>query len=386
MLSEEEIERAEDEAAQPYREDEAAIVALLAAMLAAHASTGAGSDFASIAAGYDAAAVDAAASSGAQRRRDAVLGAVDAGLRASDAEDMARCGVPASAQANPTRPGDAPKAGAASERAAVELRERLGAGLDMPASAREAYLAAASHAVALVQSGQRDVMGATIDAARQLARRGLEVVTYGDGGRPTRRDHVDVAVRRAVRTELVQLGADMTAERIRELGMQLVEVSAHFGARPTHAVWQGGVYGLDGPCVVDGTAYRGLAEATGYGEVDGLCGVNCRHMFGVYAPGMPLSWEGAGESHNGLTNSEQYEAVQRQHAIERSICSAKRELKAMEAVDAQLGTPETAREVERARALVRGRQQRMRDYIDGVNARCIPGTEALQRRYDLERV
>lgn len=59
--------------------------------------------------------------------------------------------------------------------------------------------------------------------------------------------------------------AENTAE---ELGTDIFEVSAHAGARPSHAEWQGRVYTKDE-----------LVSKCGLGEVTGLLGANCYHMY-----------------------------------------------------------------------------------------------------------
>lgn len=67
-----------------------------------------------------------------------------------------------------------------------------------------------------------------------------------------------------------------------ELGMDLVEVTAHAGARPSHAEWQGQVYSLTG----NTRGYAKLSDATGYGTGEGLGGWNCRHSFFPWSPEM----------------------------------------------------------------------------------------------------
>lgn len=62
-------------------------------------------------------------------------------------------------------------------------------------------------------------------------------------------------------------------------GCDLVEVTAHAGARPEHAEWQGKVYSRSGKS----KKYPPLKESTGYGTGAGLGGWNCRHsMFPYY--------------------------------------------------------------------------------------------------------
>lgn|GEM_PF-1943201 len=181
---------------------------------------------------------------------------------------------------------------------------------------------ATSDAVTRIQLGEalQDVVR---DGARRLAAAGLETIDYKSGVRTT----IDAAVRRHAITQQNQCRNDMLARDCRAYGVELVFTSAHYGARPTHAEWQGKPYGLDGPCEVDGVKYRGLAEATGYGTVAGLAGANCRHRIHPYVPGitkLPDTDFAAFEARYHMSSDEYYEATQRQRAIERQIRATKR--------------------------------------------------------------
>lgn len=76
--------------------------------------------------------------------------------------------------------------------------------------------------------------------------------------------------------------------RMEEMGCEFVEVTAHEGARPTHAVWQGRVYHRGGAVVQDGERYEDFEAATDYGTGPGLCGWNCRHNFYPFYPGISV--------------------------------------------------------------------------------------------------
>ena len=76
--------------------------------------------------------------------------------------------------------------------------------------------------------------------------------------------------------------------RMEEMDCEFVEVTAHEGARPTHAVWQGGVYHRGGAVVKDGERYDDFETAIGYGTGPGLCGWNCRHNFYPFYPGVSV--------------------------------------------------------------------------------------------------
>lgn len=167
-------------------------------------------------------------------------------------------------------------------------------------------------------------------AVRELAHEGLRAVKYS-----SRVDHMDVAVRRAVRTGVSQTAAKVQEVVLDEFNVDLVEVSAHSGARPSHAEWQGKVYSRSG----NSEKYPPFVESTGYGTAGGLCGVNCRHSFyPFFEDSEPLytdkelaemdapkyEWHG-----KELT---EYEATQVQRYHERKIREWKRERAALKAI------------------------------------------------------
>lgn len=183
---------------------------------------------------------------------------------------------------------------------------------------------ATSDAVTRIQLG--DSLEAVVrDGVRRLAAAGLATIDYRSGVRTA----IDAAVRRHAITQQNQCRNDMLVRGCREHGVRLVFTSAHYGARPSHAAWQGKPYGLDGPCEVDGIRYEGLAEATGYGTVAGLAGANCRHRLFPYVPGLtrlPDTDFRAHEAKWHMTSDEYYEAAQRQRAMEREIRRTKRQI------------------------------------------------------------
>ena len=175
-----------------------------------------------------------------------------------------------------------------------------------------------------VHSGAFDADTAIRDAIRQLSERGVQAIRYRSG----RTDSLEVAVRRAIVTGVNQTSAQLQEELADELECDLVEVSAHGGARPEHAVWQGRIFSRSGTH----PKYPDFRSETGYGRVDGLCGVNCRHTFGPYIEGSPPVWteEALAEldkpkyEYDGKQLTE-YEASQVQRYNERQIRRWKRE-------------------------------------------------------------
>lgn len=120
--------------------------------------------------------------------------------------------------------------------------------------------------------------------------------------------------------------------RMEEMDCEFVEVTAHEGARPTHAVWQGRVYHRGGAVVQYGERYEDFETATGYGTGPGLCGWNCRHNFYPFYPGVSVrnyTDERLAEldAHNipyggGLYT--RYEISQMRRALERRVRKYKR--------------------------------------------------------------
>ena len=163
----------------------------------------------------------------------------------------------------------------------------------------------------------------------KLSHRGL-TVTHPASGRV---DRLDVAVRRSVLTSINQASGKVNLEYCDEAGLDLVEVTSHMGARPTHAAWQGGVYSRSGSSV----KYPDFETSTGYGTGAGLCGWNCRHNFYGYIEGMPRARSAeeiadldSGELHWGGETFTPYEASQKQRELERGIRATKRELVGLE--------------------------------------------------------
>ena len=209
------------------------------------------------------------------------------------------------------------------------------------------FVEALDRAWTQINTGGFDYTTAIRNAITDLAEKGLNAtnsrqelvrgaIKYNRSGRV---DTLEVAVRRAVVT-----GANQTAMKTREvladeLEVDLVEVTAHGGARPSHAEWQGKVFSRNGKVTIDGITYEDLKKATGYGTAGGLGGVNCRHSFHPYIPGAPRAYSDAMlkdyEAKNIEYNGEkytEYEASQIQRKIEREIRAAKRKVAALEAV------------------------------------------------------
>ena len=187
------------------------------------------------------------------------------------------------------------------------------------------YMDATNAAYMMVQSGAFSYRQAIRAAVKQAAADG-NWVSYASG----HRDRLDVAVRRSVLTGINQTAAKLTELYSSDLGAEYYEVTAHAGARPSHAVWQGRVYKISGSA----PGYPNFAETTGYGTGAGLCGWNCRHSFYPFWPGLSvpaytpekLLWYDAPRYEYGGEKLTEYEVSQKMRENERGIRAVKREL------------------------------------------------------------
>lgn len=212
----------------------------------------------------------------------------------------------------------------------------------------KAYQWALDSAALQLQSGAINYNQAIKTAVKELADSGLKVVDYESG----HRDHVDVAVRRAVMTGVSQICAKYTEQSAEYLDTPYFEVSAHVGARDkpgpspwsSHKDWQGRVYS-----VRTGDIYPSIYDVCGLGAVDGLEGANCRHRRFPWVEGVSERTytdeqlehidDGHGCTFDGKDYTA-YEATQMQRRIERTVRKLKREKAAYKA--AGLHEDETA--------------------------------------------
>lgn len=181
-----------------------------------------------------------------------------------------------------------------------------------------------------IQSGAIDYNTAIRNAVKDLSRSGVQSIRYPTG----HTDSLEVAVRRAVVTGANQTALQLQWDLADEMGCDLVETTAHAGARPSHAEWQGQIFSRSGKS----TKYPDFRAATGYGTGAGLGGWNCRHSYHPYFEGAPRAYSkeqleqynAKDYAYNGQQLTE-YEATQIQRYNERQIRRWQRERTALEA-------------------------------------------------------
>lgn len=163
----------------------------------------------------------------------------------------------------------------------------------------------------------------------------------------------------------------MQIERMEEMECDLVETSAHAGARPSHALWQGQVFSRSGTS----KKYPDFISSTGYGTATGLKGINCRHDFHPFYEGISRRayTDKEIEKINNETvtyNNEKinkYDATQMQRGMERNIRRNKREIAGYEGVilegkDEELLAEAKSRLISKKEELAQN-QEELRDFI-----------------------
>ena len=174
-----------------------------------------------------------------------------------------------------------------------------------------------------VATGAFDYKTAVKQAVDSLADE-MPEITYPSG----HTDSLEVAARRAVLTGVNQTAGKLQEARMDEMNVEFVETSAHGGARPSHAEWQGRRFHRGGAVDYLGKHYPDFEQATGYGTGAGLCGWNCRPTFFAVFPelGDPPTWTEESLQELNARNIEyngklytQYEVNQMQRARERNV-------------------------------------------------------------------
>ena len=195
-------------------------------------------------------------------------------------------------------------------------------------TSQQAFIQACNLAYMQVSSGMMDYNTAIRKAVQNAAKDGSTVL-YPSG----HKDKLDVAVRRAVLTGVGQTVRQVSFQNAKDLETDLMELTAHAGARPSHAEWQGQIVSLSGR-----KGYLTTQEI-GYGSVDGFGGVNCRHDWHPYFEGLPRTYsperlKELNEPHIQIGEKlyTDYEVSQMQRALERKIREKKRQVIAADAL------------------------------------------------------
>lgn len=195
-------------------------------------------------------------------------------------------------------------------------------------SARENYIKILNQAYVETMSGTYSFDAAVQKGIKKMAKEGITGATYESG----RKIGIEPAVRRDTLSAVIQNVNQTSLIACQELGTNYVYVSQHMGARVSksskianHAGWQGKVYQIEG----SSAEYGNLVEETGYGTIEGLGGVNCRHRTFPYFPGISTD---ISPKIKESENEPVFNASKRLRQLERKFRDNKREWYAAKAI------------------------------------------------------
>lgn len=179
-----------------------------------------------------------------------------------------------------------------------------------------------------VSTGVKSYSQSIIDVIDNMSKQGA-FITYPSG----RKISLESAVRMNILTGVNQTCGKLQELRADEVGCDLMEITAHSGARPEHASWQGKIVSRSGR-----RGYLSLQDI-GYGTATGFKGVNCRHDWYPYYPGSPRTytheqledWKNEKVTYKGKEYSK-YDATQLQRRMERQIRTDKKELAGLQGI------------------------------------------------------
>lgn len=212
-----------------------------------------------------------------------------------------------------------------------------------------------------IVSGVFSYQTAIANAVRAVAADGVTVIYYDSGAKRS----LDSAVRNAVLTGVNQTTGEIAFIQAERFGCDIMEISAHAGARADHARWQGKLVSISGK-----RGYLSLSDI-GYGSVTGFMGANCRHNWWPFFEGISkrnYTDEQLRELENETVtyNGEIIpiaEARNRQRTAERSIKKTKRELLCYnEALKADKNNPDLKSAFNKKSAALKKKEAILSDY------------------------
>lgn len=236
-------------------------------------------------------------------------------------------------------------------------------------TAQTQFYNAINNAYMYTSTGVKSYTQAILDEIKNISKQGA-VITYPSGAKRS----LESAVRTNVVTAINQNCGKIQEARADEMGWDLMEITAHSGARPEHARWQGKIVSLSGK-----KGYLSKRDI-GYGEVDGFKGINCRHDWHPYLKGSTKAysnkqlkeWQNEKVEYNGKKISK-YEATQKQRAMERRIRQDKKDLKAQQVIltsnNKDINIEEVQTEIRNIKAIQRQHNAQLNDFLNQTGLR-----------------
>ena len=230
-------------------------------------------------------------------------------------------------------------------------------------TAQTQFYNAINNAYMYVSTGVKSYTSAIIDEIRKLSNQGA-TIEYPSGAKRS----LESAVRMNIITAVNQNCGKLQELRADEMGWDLMEITAHSGARPEHAKWQGKVVSRSGK-----KGYLSLKDI-GYGDATGFKGINCRHDWYPYYKGSARTytekqlkeWQEEKVEYNGKKISK-YDATQKQRLLERKIRQNKKNLKAQQAIltsnDKNINIKQVQDEIKNIKANEKANREVLDDFL-----------------------
>lgn len=196
---------------------------------------------------------------------------------------------------------------------------------------RQTYTDIVTETYIKINAGVCSYQEAILESLDKLGDKGISILTYQDKNGSIKNYDVVGTVRRDLLVATRGLAGKVNEEVIKESGNHIVRVTNHFGARTgdggkdytNHAWWQElqfFCWDYDGKATEEEKKLPDFMEHCNYGDVQGIVGINCKHLFMV--------WYGSTKKEDlGFTydeNKEQYEKTQQQRYLESGVRKWKR--------------------------------------------------------------
>lgn len=181
-------------------------------------------------------------------------------------------------------------------------------------------------------------------------------------------------VNMAMRTTAGSVANEVQTARCEDMGVNLIQIDSHSGARPKCAKDQGKIFDLkSGSGYTEDLRGRKIRyypwNSSSYGEPDGILGINCGHHKFPFVPGVNIQRHFPTEDMDA--NNRLYKQTQVQRALERDVRKKKRECMMFDELEDKDAFEESA-------VKLKSKEAKLKNYVDK--------HEHLHRRRDREQV
>lgn len=228
-----------------------------------------------------------------------------------------------------------------------------------------------------VSTGLKSYSTAILDAIEEVSKNGA-IVEYPSGYRTS----IENACRMNVITGVNQTCGKLQELRAEEMDWDLMEITAHPGARPEHTIWQGQIVSRSGRA-----GYLSYDDI-GYGTAGGFKGINCRHDWYPFYEGSTRTFNNAElqelkqqtVNYNGKDIS-LYDATQIQRKMERQIRNDRKQIAglqgALKSNNSNLNLKELEEKLKIAKISLKHDSEELNNFIRQINRKMTKDTKGV---------